>query len=96
MPIKVKPGGINFLSDPDLGVVESHSSTCSHCQRITDFPSMRRMMEYVEICRGCMKLICLDCIGKGCRPYEKEAERQELEYKLRSRVHLQAWRCYGD
>jgi len=94
MPARIKPGGLNYHSDPVLGVIESHSSTCSHCQRITDFPSMREMMNYVEVCRGCMKLICLDCIGKPCLPYEKRAEQEETAYKIKSRVHLQAWRCY--
>ena len=94
--LRFKPGGINQLFDPSLpgGELETHASTCSHCQHITEFPSLKRMMDYVEICRGCMKLICLECHGKPCRPFEKEAERQELEYKLRSRVHLQGWGCY--
>ena len=86
MPLKIKPGGINIVFDPVFGEVESHSSTCSHCQKITDFPSRRKMMQYVEVCRGCMKLICLDCAGKPCRPYEEEAERQELEHKIRARL----------
>jgi hypothetical protein len=52
------------------------------------------MMEHVEICRGCMKLICLECYGKPCRPFEKELERQEAEARLRARLESQAWRCY--
>lgn len=52
------------------------------------------MFDHVDICRGCMHLICLKCVGKGCRPYEKEAERQEHEFKLRSRIHMQGWSCY--
>lgn len=94
MPVRIKPGGINTLFDPVFGEVETYSSTCRHCQHITDFPSRRKMMEYVEVCRGCMQLICLECAGKPCLPYEKQAEQQETEFKLRSRVHLQAWRCY--
>ena len=90
----IKPGGINTLFDPVFGEVESHSSTCRHCQHITDFPSRRKMMEYVDVCRGCMELICLECVGKPCVPWEKQCEQQETEFKLRSRVHMQAWRCY--
>lgn len=93
--LQQQPGGINIITDPVLGTsVETHSSTCKHCQAITDFESRKVMMNHVEICRGCMSLICLKCYGKPCRPYEQEAERQELEFKLRSRVHLQAWGCY--
>jgi hypothetical protein len=92
--LQMNPGGINFYSHPDFGMVEAYSSTCSHCQHITDFPSKKQMMDHVDFCRSCMKLICLACYGRPCMPYEKEAERQEFEYKLRSRVHMQGWRCY--
>jgi hypothetical protein len=94
MPQKIKPGGVNFQWDPVLGVVESYSSTCSHCQKITDFPSKREMMNYVELCRGCMKLICLNCVGKPCIPYEKQCEIEENTAKLRERIHMQGWKCY--
>ena len=87
MPIKFKPGGINFNFDPaNGGILEAHSSTCFHCQAITDFPSKKEMMNYVDVCRGCMRLICLACVGKPCRPYELEAERQELEGQIRKRL----------
>jgi hypothetical protein len=94
MPIKIKPGGINTYFDPLFGEVESHSSTCHHCQHITDFPSVKRMFDHVDVCRGCMKLICLECVGKPCRPFEKEAERLEREAELTSKINLQSWRCY--
>jgi len=92
--LQINPGGINFYFDPVFGEVESHSSTCKHCQKISDFASRRVMMDHVDICRNCMALICLDCVKKPCRPYEQEAERQEKEWRLRSRIHMQAWRCY--
>lgn len=96
MPRLIKPGAINTLFHPDLpgGERETHSSTCRHCQKNTDFPSMKVMMDYVEVCRGCMKLICLECYGKPCRPYEKEADRLENLYRLQQRVHMQGWKCY--
>jgi hypothetical protein len=91
------PGGINIITDQLTGkVVEAHSSTCFHCQHVTDFPSRKEMMNYVDFCRGCMKFICLQpvCLARGCRPYEKELERQEELYRLQSRIHMQAWKCY--
>ena len=95
MPIRLKPGGINIYYDPVLGTsVETHTSTCCHCQHITEFESRKKMFEAVDICRGCMRLICLECVGKPCVPYEKQAEIIENAHKLASRVHLQAWRCY--
>jgi hypothetical protein len=91
-----KPGGLNQYTGPEneFRLIEQHSSTCSHCQHITDFPSMREMMSYVDICRGCMKLICQGCVGKPCVPYEKMAELAETEHKIKSRIHMQGWGCY--
>lgn len=76
MPLRIKPGGISQVFGP-YGVEEFHSSTCSHCQRITDFPSMKKMHDYVDICRGCMKLICLECVGKPCVTWVKQCEIEE-------------------
>ena len=99
--LRIVPGGINQVTDLVTGnVVEGHSSTCSHCQHITDYPSRKVMMDYVDLCFGCMKLVCRQpaCVENykrfGCVPYEKQAEAQELEQKLKSLVHVQAWRCY--
>lgn len=95
--INFKAGGVGqyFENGNHTGLVtEVYASTCSHCGRITEFPSARTMMEHVEICRGCMRLICLACYGKGCRPFEKEAERQEAEARLQQRLQQQAWSCY--
>lgn len=89
-----KPGGVGIYSDPLLGETEVHTSTCSHCQSVTQFPSRKRMMEHVEICRGCMRLICLGCYGKPCRPFEKEAERQEEAARIQQKIQTDAWRCY--
>ena len=100
MPPRLKPGAVGEYFDPEFGVVEQHSSTCAHCQHGTEFPSLRVMFDHVDVCRGCMKLICLQCVGKPCRPAEKEVERQEAEYRLAQKIGLPAvfidakWRCY--
>ncbi len=99
--IRIKPGGVAEYWEP-LGVTEVHCSTCAHCQHHTEFPSMRRMHEYVDVCRGCMKLICIDdprtghvgCAGKPCRPWEKECERMEREARIAAKVESSRWRCY--
>jgi hypothetical protein len=95
--LRFKPGAIGQYFDGPMWsgkLVETHSSACHHCQKLTEFPSMKRMMDYVDICRGCMKLICLECHGKPCRPFEAEAERQEQMAEIQRRVQLNAWRCY--
>lgn len=93
---KQRAGGIGQYFDGsilDAGRVlarEVHASTCAHCAHITEYPSNKRMLDYVDICRGCMKLICLGCVGKPCDPVEAKVERAELEEKLRR----QGFRCY--
>lgn len=83
MGLRFKPGGLLQQFDEVGRCTEVHSSTCSHCQRITDFPSMRQMMDYVEICRGCMKLICLECTGKPCVTWVKQCEIDEELFRRR-------------
>jgi hypothetical protein len=92
--LRFEPGGVGEYFDPELPTVTVHESTCFHCQHITTFPNKRRMMEHVEICRGCMKLICLECHGKPCTPYEKQADMMEQEAYLKERIHIQGWGCY--
>jgi hypothetical protein len=93
--LAIRPGGLNqFIPADGSPIIETHSSTCRHCQKLTEFPSLKRMFDHVDICRGCMSLICLGCVGKPCTPYELEAERQEHEFKLRHRLYLEAWGCY--
>ncbi len=91
--VRIKPGALGEYFGPK-GIREEHSSTCAHCQKGTEFPSMRKMHEHVDVCRSCMKLICLECAGKPCRPWEKECERQEAEGRIRAKIDLDSWRCY--
>jgi hypothetical protein len=92
--LRFEPGGVGQYFDPIGQMVEKYSSTCSHCQRMTEFPSKRNMMDYVEICRNCMRLICLECHGKPCLPYEKRADQMESEATIRERLVRDGWRCY--
>lgn len=92
--LRFQPGGVNELFMPGATVMETHTSTCSHCQKISEFSSRRTMMDHVEICRGCMRLICLQCAGQPCRPYEKEVERLENEEYLQQQIQRQQWGCY--
>ena len=95
-----KPGGIGqyfegAIGDPGRVLIrEVYASTCRHCGEITEFASQRSMMDHVEICRGCMSLICLRCYGQPCVPAEKRAEMMEREAQLRRRLAQDAWGCY--
>jgi hypothetical protein len=92
--LRFEPGGIGEYFDEFGTPTAQYASTCAHCQRITEFPSKRTMMEYVEICRGCMRLICIECHGKPCFPYDKRADQQETEYEIKQRLIKDGWRCY--
>ena len=69
----MKPGSVEFISD-GINTVEQDASVCAHCQHITSIPNRRKMMEHVDICRNCMRLVSLDCAGKPCTPYMKKIE----------------------
>ena len=98
--LRFKAGGVGEYFDGQIGdparriVKTVYVSTCAHCAAPTEFPSQKEMMDYVECCRGCMRLICLSCYGKPCVPQEKWAEMQEEEAKLRDKLQRQAWGCY--
>jgi hypothetical protein len=98
--LRFKPGGVGQyfdgqITDPGRELIrEVHASTCSHCTAVTEYASQRDMMDHVEICRGCMRLICLRCAGKPCDPAEAKAERMEAADRIRRQIHVASWRCY--
>lgn len=87
MPVRIKPGGIGILHGPDAAV-EVETSTCAHCQRITDIPNRRRMQDVVDVCRCCMRLICDQCAGKPCTPIMKRIEAMEERYYRRRQMAM--------
>lgn len=94
---RLKPGGVGMYFEGPMWtgkVREVHSSTCNHCGHPTEFESMRTMMEHVDLCYGCMRLICLGCVGKPCVPQEMACERVEREARLRHKLEQDAWGCY--
>ncbi len=73
---RFKPGGVIFRCDGWVEV-EMHSSTCSHCQKGTEFPSLKKMTDYIDFCRTCMEEICLECVGKPCVTWLKKCDIDE-------------------
>lgn len=92
--LRFEPGGVGEYFDEFGTPTAQYASTCAHCQRITEFPSKRRMMDYVEICRGCMRLICTQCHGKPCKTYEQFVNEKETHDELQRRLIKDGWRCY--
>ena len=82
MGIRFKPGGVNFHCDGDGVITEEHTKTCSHCQNIVKFPSLKRMMEKLDVCRSCMGLICVErCYGKPCVTWLQQCDIEEALYQ---------------
>jgi len=75
----MKPGGVAFYCDGII-TTEVHTSKCKHCGEHTDIPSLREMMDHVDICRVCMEFICLGCVGKPCIPEMKRIEAAERAF----------------
>lgn len=91
--LRHEPTGVGQYFDGYLEagklVREVCSSTCSHCGALTEFESRRKMFEHVDVCRGCMKLICLKCVGRPCRTQEAEAE--QIERAVRKQIFIAEW-----
>ena len=92
---RIRPGSVTEYFGEAGEYSISYSSTCAHCQRGTDFPSMKKMMDYVDVCRGCMKLICLHCVGKPCLPWEKQVEHMENQERIQHAIERSRWGCYA-
>jgi hypothetical protein len=88
---KFRPGGISETFT-EFGCTVAYTSTCAHCQRFAEAATARELREKVDVCRGCMRLICLSCARKPCLPWEKQCEYQEREY-LKRRIEDKL-RCY--
>lgn len=80
-----KAGGVGILIC-DGCTYEVATSTCAHCQHITDIPNQRKLTDYVDICRNCNALICLGCVGKPCTPALRRIEAAEETHYRRSQM----------
>lgn len=72
--------GYACITDPVDGIKECDTHTCAHCQKLVFTPPNKKIEEVGDFCRGCMKVICLNCVGKGCTPFLKKIELEEARY----------------
>jgi hypothetical protein len=82
-------GGVARTGDPGLASLaewgEADTFTCNHCQKITHIPVRADPADMGGLCGICAGLICPQCVGKGCTPWEKAMEISEArEDALRS------------
>lgn len=80
---RVQPGSVVEFRDEIGNLTENYGSVCAHCQRLTMMTSQREVSEKTDLCRQCMRLVCLHCAGKGCTPWEKQMEAQEHRGRFR-------------
>lgn len=72
-----KAQGYAYITEPGQAIRETDCFTCNHCNSIIHSPVNKKIEEVGDFCRSCMKVICLRCAGKGCRPFLKQVEAQE-------------------
>lgn len=59
------------------GQAEFDTFTCGHCGRVTHVMPKEDPANIGGLCKGCMKLVCPHCVGKGCSPLEKRIQQME-------------------
>ena len=63
---------------------EASTFTCIHCNTVIHVPP-KADVNFVGMCRSCMKPICQKCSGKPCTPWEEQMQRAEArDQALRS------------
>jgi len=72
--------GYATLTGPFGPVKEADTFTCHHCNKVVHVKPFERRFTR---CGMCDRLICEQCVGKGCDPFEKKLERMERAAALR-------------
>ena len=87
----MKFGGVSQYFNSDGSVIECGTRKCSHCSKQVEIPNLRRMTDYMDFCRCCMRTICLECYGKPCTPELKRIEEAERRFHSRRQLMI----CLG-
>ena len=76
--MKVVQGyGIEWYPRGDGPTREWDTFTCNHCQRVIRFEKRKEAHELGGHCLVCDCMICDECVGKGCTPFEEKIREQE-------------------
>jgi hypothetical protein len=77
------PGGYAIRTDPVLGISETDTRTCGHCQKVDAIRPFCDPAEVGGLCYVCNRYICLRCHGLAtCDPIERKLERNEARGRL--------------
>lgn len=75
--------GYTFTTDGNGNTQEGESFTCFHCQKIVIIPPKSRPEDMGGLCYLCYRLVCPNCVGKDCDPFEEKRKRLEASYLAR-------------
>lgn len=78
-----KPQGYAVVTDVDGKKQELSTRTCAHCQRVDHIHAGQDPYEIGGLCYVCSRLICKDCVGKGCDEIQRKLDRWEAAYHAR-------------
>lgn len=78
----LRPQGYATITSPN-GLAECDTFTCAHCNAIKHVKPKERPEDIGGFCAVCGKLICANCVGKGCDPLEEKLKRMEASYHAR-------------
>lgn len=78
----LRPGGYLVGVTRDGRQGEADTFTCRHCQRVTVVRGGERAEDIGGLCKVCMGLVCRQCAGRACVPFEKSLERAEARGRL--------------
>lgn len=82
----LKPGGYALWMDPE-GNKEQDTFTCNHCNTVVYVKAAASPTEAGGWCNLCMRLLCMNCAGKECVPFEKKMEMWEKQDLQRRRLY---------
>lgn len=78
-----KPQGYLVGTSLDGLVSEADTFTCSHCQKIVIVKPMCDPADMGGRCGMCDSLICQNCVGHECIPWEEKMKQLEASYEAR-------------
>jgi hypothetical protein len=93
--LRQQPGSVGqyFPEHHQQGkAVEVWASKCAHCQHLTEAFDLGAKRA-INVCRGCMRLICNRCADKGvCFTDEEQAEIEEKIIARTAKAHeIERW-----
>ncbi len=72
-----RPGGYGHWFNGQGRDLERDTFTCKHCNSVVFVEPFQDPAAAGGWCMNCAALICRECAGRECRPFERQLEREE-------------------